>query len=347
LTSVQQSEEHEMKSAYVVYPEAKQVAIREEDVTPPQEGEILCQAERSLISIGTETYCLRGEFDAGTTWAGWVKYPFRPGYSMCARVIGVGPGVAGCKEGDRVLASAPHAQYFKTSVGRINPVPDGVTAEEATWGTLACTTQLAARRVGLELGETVGVVGLGMLGQLVTQYLKVDGARHIIVIDTVEGRLDMARAHGATHSFNGFAIAALPAVQELTGGRGLDAVWDVTGHPSALAQCIELLRRRGRVILTGDTPNPSQQFLGPSTLGKSISILAVHGNSSAPHFSELTPWTQSEIIALFYDLVLQKRMRVDDLVTHRHSPTEAVAVYDRLVTDRTSSVGVIFDWSKL
>ncbi|MGI6377259.1 MAG: zinc-dependent alcohol dehydrogenase [Anaerolineae bacterium] len=336
-----------MKSVYVCFPEATQVAVREEEVTSPQQGEILCQAESSLISIGTETYCLRGVFDKGTTWANWVRYPFRPGYSMVARVIGVGPGVEGYKEGDRVLASAPHAQYFRTTAANANPIPDGISPEEGTWGTLASTTQLAARRGQLELGETVAVVGLGMLGQLVTQYLRVDGARRIIAIDTVQGRLDMALAHGATHAINGFAEAALPTVKEITNGRMLDAVWDVTGHPAALAQCIELLRRRGRVVLTGDTPTPSQQYLGPSTLGKSVSILAVHGNSSAPHFSELTPWTRDEIIALFYDLVLQKRMCVDDLITHRHSPVEAVEVYDRLVRDRTSSVGVIFDWSRI
>ena len=336
-----------MKSLYVSFPEATKVAVCEEEVSAPEEGEILCQAEKSLISIGTETYCLRGVFDSGTTWANWVRYPFRPGYSMVARVIDVGAGVSDYQEGDRVLASAPHAQFFKTTAERVNPVPDGLSSEEATWGTLASTTQLAARRGQLDLGETVAVVGLGMLGQLVTQYLHVDGARRIIAIDTVQSRLDMALTHGATHAINGFAEEALPEVREITDGRMLDAVWDVTGHPAALAQCIELLRRKGRVVLTGDTPNPSQQFLGPSTLGKSVSILAVHGNSSAPHFSELTPWTRSEIIALFFDYLLHKRMRVDDLVTHRSAPSEAPQVYHRLIKDRASSVGVIFDWSQV
>ena len=50
----------------------------------PGEGEVRCRADVSLISTGTEGACLRGVFDPGTNWADWVRYPFRPGYSMAA-----------------------------------------------------------------------------------------------------------------------------------------------------------------------------------------------------------------------------------------------------------------------
>ncbi len=336
-----------MKSVYISFPEANKVTVEEEEVLPPQEGEILCQAEKSLISIGTETYCLRGIFDPGTNWASWVKYPFRPGYSMVARIVGLGKGIQGYREGDRVLVSAPHQQFFKTTPDRVLPVPDGLSSEEATWGALACTTQLAVRRAELELGETVGVVGLGMLGQLIVQYLWVAGARKIIAVDTVQNRLDMAKAHAATHILNATAEGARQQIAEITKGRMLDAVWDVTGHPAALAQCIQLLRKRGRVILVGDTPTPTQQHLGPGVVSNSIAILGIHGNSSAPYFSEFTPWTREEIITLFYDYLLQGRMRVSDLITHRHTPLEAPQVYERLLINRSSSIGVIFDWGQL
>lgn len=336
-----------MKSMYISFPEANRVTVEEEEVSSPQEGEILCQAEKSLISIGTETYCLRGIFDPGTNWAAWVKYPFRPGYSMVARILEVGPGVKGYREGDRVFASVPHQQFFKATPERVMPVPEGLSAEEASWAGLACTTQLAVRRAELALGETVGVVGLGMLGQLIVQYLWVAGARKIIAIDTIQSRLEMARAHGATHILNGTAEAVRPQVAEITDGRMLDAVWDVTGHPAALAQCILLLRRRGRLVLVGDTPTPTQQHLGPGVVSNSIAILGIHGSNAAPYYSEFTPWTREEIISLFYDYLLQKRMRVSDLITHRHNPIEAPQVYERLMTDRASSIGVIFDWSKL
>ena len=106
-----------MKSLYVCFPAAGQVEVREESITSPEAGEILCQSEESLISIGTETYCLRGDFDSGTNWAGWVRYPFRPGYSTAARVVEVGKGVTGVKEGARVFLWAPHQQLFKAHSG--------------------------------------------------------------------------------------------------------------------------------------------------------------------------------------------------------------------------------------
>jgi D-arabinose 1-dehydrogenase-like Zn-dependent alcohol dehydrogenase len=99
-----------MKSKYVVYPKAEDVAVWEEEIEPPQEGEILCKAEKSLISIGTELHCLRGRTDPGTNWFDWVKYPFRPGYSMVGRVLEVGKGVKSVKEGDRIANYGLHQQ---------------------------------------------------------------------------------------------------------------------------------------------------------------------------------------------------------------------------------------------
>jgi NADPH:quinone reductase-like Zn-dependent oxidoreductase len=166
-----------MQSTYIVFPEKNRVEVREETLTPPEPGEVLCAAEKSLISIGTETYCLRGVFDPDTNWARWVRFPFRPGYSMAARVIAVGAGVTALQEGDRVAGWINHRSLFKARPEDLHRVPDGISAEEATWNALAVTTQLGVRRAAHGLGERVGVVGMGILGQLVVQYLALSGAR--------------------------------------------------------------------------------------------------------------------------------------------------------------------------
>ena len=336
-----------MKSVYIVFPEPNKIEVREETVSPPEPGEILCAAEKSLISIGTESYCLRGVFDPGTNWAAWVKYPFRPGYSMAARVVAVGEGVTGLKEGDRIAAWIEHQQFFKLRPEQAYPIPEGISDEEATWAILACTTQLGVRRAQLQLGETVGVVGLGMLGQLVTQYLAVAGARQIIAIDPVQSRLDRAKAHGATHTLALDVASARPEIEKITGGRLLDVVFDITGHPPVLAPAIQLLRRLGRVVLLGDTPNPTQQYLGPGVVSNSIAILGIHATTRPDEASDFNQWSAQEMAALFFDYLLQGRMRVSDLVTHRYSPLDAPQVYENLRRDRSAAIGVIFDWSLL
>jgi len=334
-----------MKSLYVVFPEPNKIEVREETLTPPAAGEVLCTAEKSLISIGTESYCLRGIFDPGTNWAAWVNYPFRPGYSMAARVVAVGKGVTGLQEGDRVAGWIEHQQFFKAPPRQLHPIPAGVSAEEATWSVLACTTQLGVRRAQLQLGETVGVIGLGMLGQLVTQYLAVAGARKIIAIDPAQSRLDAAKVHGATHTLALDVASARPEIEKITGGRMLDVVFDITGHPPVLVPAIQLLRRLGRVVLLGDTPTPTQQYLGPGVVSNSIAILGIHATARPDEASDFNPWSAQEMAALFFDYLLQGRMRVSDLVTHRYSPLDAPQVYDNLRRDRSAAIGVIFDWS--
>jgi threonine dehydrogenase-like Zn-dependent dehydrogenase len=136
------------------------------------------------------------------------------------------------------------------------------------------------------------------------------------------------------------------AVVEITGGRMLDAVYEVTGHPAALAPCIPLVRRLGRVVLLGDTPTPTQQCLGPGLVSNSVAILGIHGTMVPDVPSEFNPWTREAAVALFFDFVIQGRMRVSDLVTHRYAPRDAPAVYEGLVRDRSSVMGAIFDWSR-
>lgn len=334
-----------VQSQYIVFPEPHVVDVLEESVDLPAPGQILCRARKSLLSTGTETYCLRGDFDAGTNWGEWVQYPFRPGYSMAAEVVAVGQGVTSVKEGQRVSAWMTHQGLFEISPEDVYPVPDAVSDEDATWLTLSTVAQVAVRRAAHSLGEYVGVVGLGLVGQLITQYLVLSGAQKIICIDPVSGRLEMARAHGATDSLTRSAGDVREEIAELTEGNMLDVVYDVTGHPAVLALCIPLVRKLGRVILVGDTPNPTQQRLAPGVVSDSIAILGIHGSMTPEYPSEFNRWTRRAVTALFYDYLTRGQMKVSDLVTQRPKPSDAPKVYTDLVRDRSSAMGIVFDWT--
>ncbi len=335
------------RSLDIVFPRAGEIELVEREVGEPGPGEVRCRALKSLVSRGTETFCLRGEYDPGTYWEEYIRYPMHPGYSMVARVEAVGAGVTQFNPGDRVTSLHPHRQLFLASPAELFAVPEGISDEEATWASLARTTQLGVRRAELQLGESAGVIGLGILGQLVVQYLAIGGARRIVAIDTSRERVDAAIRSGAT---NGVVLPAGEArgeVERLTRGAMLDVVFDITGHPAVLAPASLLLRKLGRLILLGDSPTPSQQHLGPRVVGDSISILGQHGFLFPETATVFNPWTAAEMTAVFFDFLLQKRMNVLPLIDRSESPRDADRVYRGLMEGRDSAIGVLFDWSRL
>lgn len=336
-----------MKSLNVVFPSPGEVLVTRQEVAPPGATEILCRASRSLLSTGTESFCLAGEFDAGTFWEEWVTFPFAPGYSMASTVVEVGADVTRFRVGDRVASATPHAELFAVDAQRAVQIPDDITDEQACWMSLACTTQLGVRRAQLELGETVGVVGLGLLGQLVVQYLRLSGAARILCIDTASERLALARQNGATHVVRASAADARDHVVALTNGAMLDVVFDITGRDEVVAAASTLVRPLGRVVLLGDSPTPSLQHLGPRIVADSISILGVHASSAPEIATHRDRWSLRAMTELFFEFVRTKRMTVDALISHRFDPSEAPAVYAQLQVNRAAHLGVIFDWTEV
>ncbi|NOU71127.1 zinc-binding dehydrogenase [Paenibacillus sp. LMG 31458] len=331
-----------METLRIVFTEKQKVEVRKETFDPALgQTEILCAALCSLISTGTELQCLRGVFDPDTNWSDWVKYPFYPGYCMVAEVLEIGPKVKGIQKGDRVFVENSHSQYFKTDAKHAYLLPQNISAEQGVWINLSKTTQLGVRRAELQLGETVGVIGLGLLGQLVTQYLYLSGVKEIFAIDPAESRLQLVGQRPGIHLLPMDAGKALEEINHKTDGRMLDVIFDITGHPAVLAQATRLVKPLGRVILLGDTATPSEQEMGRNVVSNSVSILGIHAQMN------YNGWNHPEIAALFLSYIAQGRMDVLPLITHHYSPSEAPQVYDSLVQNRSSAMGVLFDWTKL
>ncbi len=318
-----------MKTRAVMFTEKQKAEVVNQDVADPGPGEALVETEISLVSTGTECYCYRGEFDEGTNWINWVRYPFAPGYSSVGRVVAVGPteGQATVEVGQRVFAGWRHCGHAVRSVDLLTPVPDDLTAEQASWSALSYITQSAVRQGRHVMGGTAVVIGLGPVGQLVTRYLGVLGLREVMAVDTVGGRLEMAARHGATATFEGSAADAKPFVLEHTDGELADVVYDATGHFSVLPLALPLPRPHGRVVLLGDSPHPTRQHLTGDLLTRQINIVGTHNASMPP---EHAWWTAPRQIRLFYRYLQQGKIRIDDLISHRHDPEDAPTVYESL-----------------
>lgn len=329
-----------IRARSLMFPAADEVELASVDVPEPAEDEIRCVARLSLVSTGTELACLGGRFDERTFWEEWVRYPFAPGYSMVSHVESVGGRVTGIRPGDRVFSFTPHAGAAVLAPGDVTLLPEGITDEQAVWCSLAVTTQWAVRRAGFVFGEVAVVVGLGLLGQLLVRYLRVAGARRIVAVDTDAARLELARAGGADRLVHGTAVEAVTAL-----GGTTDVVFDVTGHPAVLAPATELLRPLGRVVLVGDSPRPSLQFLGPRVVADGISIIGIHAGTAGEVATASDPWSTAAMLDVFLDLVRDGRMDPTPLLTGRVSADAAPALYRELQRDRSGHLGIVIDWS--
>ena len=350
-----------MKRKSIVFTGKEQVELISEDIPEINDGQILVETTKTLISTGTESTCYRRNFAPGTHWDNWVKYPFYTGYLDVGTVVKVGKNVKDWKAGDRAVSRSGHSSHIVadavesrniskadegdcTPLNRAVKVPDGVIDEEAVWMGLGKIVQVGVRAAEHKLGDDVVIIGLGLLGQLVVQYVKLLGASEIIAIDISQKRLDMAKAHGATQTLKMSSAEAEPIVKKLTGGRKADVVYDVTGHPAVFATALPLARNFGTVILLGDPGAPNLQTLTPDLITRGLRIVGAHDCHPPAMPDQFVRWSGLQMYDLFLKYLSRKEMKVADLITNRFKPEDCKKAYTYLQTDRENAMGVIFDW---
>jgi len=326
------------------YTGPEKLELVSEPCNPPGPGQVRCRTLCSLVSIGTEMICFKREVEPGSVWDEWIQYPFEPGYSSVGEVIDTGEGVSGIGAGDLVCSTSAHRAYFIDRPENVHPVPDGLAPEPAAWFQLNIIVQNGIREAAPVLGETAVVIGLGPLGQLAVRLLGLAGLNHLVAVDPVAGRCELAKGNGPSEVLRCTADKALERVSELTGGQRADLVFDITGHPSAFHAAQRMLRKRGRLGLIGDVPYPSRQTLTHEVISRSISIIAAHGAVPPCQGNAYYRWGKRELVGFFFDLLLAGRIRLDSLTTHRIKPQQAPEVYPEILRDRSSYMGVIIDW---
>lgn len=343
---------------------ARAVELVREPCPRPRPGQVLVETSRTLISTGTELTVYSRNFAPGTHWDNWVAYPFLPGYLSAGRVIAVGTGVTDWAVGDRVASRGNHTSHAVIDVGdqmhgndpasgdctpanRGFHIPNDVSDEAACWMGLGKIVQVGVRAAEHDLGDVVVVIGLGLLGQLTIQYARLAGAARVIAIDTAPVRLDLARAHGATDVICATATEATAQIRAIAATHGIDGadvVYDVTGHPSVLAQALPLARRFGKVVLLGDPGDPSRQTLTPDVITRGIRIVAAHDGHPPQMPTPWVRWSSHQMSEQVMAWMSRGSLRTANLVTHRFTPEQAADAYSLLDTKRTEAMGVVFTW---
>jgi len=205
--------------------------------------------------------------------------PFTPGAECVGTVVETGPGVERVRVGDRVIALpawGAFAEELTVDVGRVMPVPSAIDDHIAAGLTLTYGTSQHAllQRAALQPGETLLVLGAaGGVGLSAVELGARLGARVIAAASTPE-KLAVCREHGATETVCYGTAPLKDAVKELTGGKGVDVIYDPVGGDlfDAAVRCIAW---KGRLLVVGFASGRIPQLPANLALIKGCSIVGV------------------------------------------------------------------------
>lgn len=333
-----------MTGHYVVFEAAGQAALRPFEVPAPKPGEVLLVNEYTVISAGTERANLLGLPNTSGS------FPYYPGYSGVGRVAALGEGVSGVAVGDRALAEfSGHRSHVIQPADRLVVVDDErLDSLELAFVVIGAMGLQGMRKLRLELGESALVIGLGILGVFATQAAALTGAIPVIVSDFDPRRRELALGLGADHAFAPDEPELAAKVKALTGGRGVNAVVEVTGQAAALQQALDCVAREGRIALLGCTriPDVPIDFYRHVHL-TGVTLVGAHTFVRPRVDSRPGYWTTRDDYRTLLAFLSAGRLQVRPIISEVVSPEAASEVYARLAEQPQPPLGVVFDWSRL
>lgn len=337
-----------MKSKYIVFTEPKIAQLSDEEVRLPDKNEILVKTAVSTISSGTERANLIGS--KTVAWdlpeAEEAIFPRRLGYSTSGTVEQVGEGVTKFKVGDRVaLWWTTHNQYITISENNACLIGD-ISFEDAALFHIATFPLAAIRKCRLEMGESAIVMGMGILGIIALQLLKIAGAAPIIAVDPNPDKRKKALELGADFAFDPFEKDFSSKVKEATDG-GARVGIEVTGVGAGLDGILDCMAHFGRVALLGCTRDSNFNIdYYRKVHGPGITLIGAHTMARPQQESCSGWWTTKDDVAALVKLTELGRLNLADLVEETHSPAKAHEVYTRLANEKVFPI-VQFDWRLL
>ncbi len=287
--------------------------------------------------------------------------PSTPGYSSAGTVIAIGEGITDVQPGDRVACAganhAMHAEFACIPRLLMAKIPDGadVSFDHAAAATVGAVALHGVRIAEAKLGDVVGVIGLGLLGQLTVQILKAAGCR-VVGMDISRVRVDLALrlgADAAADSANEFIDAGM----QLSKGRGLDAVLLTaqTSSSDPVNLAAECARDRAVIVAVGavgmelerrpyydkELHFRTSRSYGPGRYD------AAYEQKGIDYPIGYVRWTETRNMEAFLDLLADRKVDVEALITHRFPIDQARSAYD-LITGKAEQpfLGVLITYSK-
>ncbi len=307
--------------------------------------EALIRTEYSAISSGTEFANLMGtpNLPSGDKW------PKGCGYSSVGRIVGVGEKFQKFKVGDRVLVyHGFHTNYNKAKANKIFRVPEGLDSKEAALVIIAAMGLGAVRKLNIEMGHSAMIIGLGLLGMFAMQFARASGAYPILVSDFNEERRRLALNLGADYALDPADADYIEQVKQITGGKGVRNIVEVTGSARALEQALEFVAPMGSIALNGCTRVSDMKIDYYSQVHRpGVKLIGAHNFARPKVESYPGHWTMEDDCLAIMDLAVGGRIDIRSIISEVHHPSEAHAVFARLANDHYNfPLGVLFDWNE-
>ena len=252
-----------------------------EEVPAPQvkSGCVLIKTTRTLVSLGTERMLVEfgkaNLIDKARQQPDKVKQvldklntdgiqptleaiftklgqPLPLGYCNVGKVIAIGKGVTEFSVGDRVASNGNHAEYVCVPKNLVAKIPDNVSDDEAAFTVIGSIGLEGVRLLSANLGETVVVIGLGLIGLISAQLLKASGCK-VIGIDYDQQKVELAESFGITVINPAKGTNSVSFVDEFTRTVGADGVLITASSKSndVIHDACSMCRKRGKIVLVG------------------------------------------------------------------------------------------------
>ncbi|WP_420571276.1 bi-domain-containing oxidoreductase [Kordia sp.] len=242
-------------------------------------GQVLIQTTRSLVSLGTERMLVEfgkasliqkarqqpdkvkmvldkikteGLMPTIETVFNKLEQPLPLGYCNVGKVVAVGKGVTDFKVGDRVASNGQHAEFVSVPQNLVAHIPDNITDEEAAFTVIGSIGLQGIRLVNPTMGETIVVIGLGLIGLLTAEMLVANGCK-VIGYDLDDKKIEIAKEKGII-AFNPLkGNDPVKFVLENTNNIGADGVVITASAKTndIISQAAQMSRKRGRITLVG------------------------------------------------------------------------------------------------
>jgi 2-desacetyl-2-hydroxyethyl bacteriochlorophyllide A dehydrogenase len=337
-----------MKTKQIVFTEIGKAELLDAVCAEPASNEVRVKMAYTAISCGTERANLMGDVNVDASCPPESNIPQFPrylGYSGSGVVDAVGESVKDLKAGDRVVVTGSYHKGYcnvnEKSAFKIES--EKVSLDQAAFSYIAAFSLAAVRKTRLEMGESMIVMGLGILGIFAVHFSRAAGAYPVIAVDPEPARREFALKMGADFALDPFDPDFQKTVKKIT-GKGAKCAIEVSGSGKALDQVLDCMARFGRVALLGCTRDSDFTIdYYRKVHYPGITLVGAH-TGARPTVSSPGWWALKDDVHAMLSLIEGGRLDFSKIICQIRKPEEAPDVYTDLANNKNFPIGTLFDW---